>query len=81
MDAIGCVSLAIFLEEPVEVGTVSPTLQLSSFWIDQLDCPSSLRYLYLTSSAIVGLPAWFNRFVGLMDLHLEDCKKLMLRLF
>jgi hypothetical protein len=76
MDATGCVSLAIFLEEPVGFGMVSPTLQSSSFLIDQPDCPSSLRYLYLTSSAIVSLPPWFNRFVGLMDIHLEDCKKL-----
>jgi hypothetical protein len=39
-------------------------------------CPFSLRRLDLSSSAIVSLPTWFNRFVGLQRLFLNDCKQL-----
>ncbi|KAG7981220.1 hypothetical protein I3843_05G221800 [Carya illinoinensis] len=56
------VSLAIFLEE--------------SDFTTQLECPISLESLILSSTAIVSLPAWFKRFVGLKYLDLSDCKQL-----
>jgi len=65
VNASGCVSLAIFLEEARK-----------SHELIQRDCPSSLEYLYLSNSAIVSLPAWFNRFVGLKRLALDNCKQL-----
>ncbi|XP_059455252.1 disease resistance protein RPV1-like [Corylus avellana] len=63
--AWGCVSLAILLEEPRK-----------SVVTESEDCPMSLEYLDLSSSAIVSLPTWFNKFVGLGCLTLEDCKQL-----
>ncbi|XP_059455249.1 disease resistance protein Roq1-like [Corylus avellana] len=65
VSASGCVSLAILLDEPRK-----------SVETESKDCPSSLEYLDLSSSAIVSLPTWFNRFVGLRRLTLEDCKHL-----
>ncbi|XP_059455239.1 TMV resistance protein N-like [Corylus avellana] len=93
VDAWGCVSLVILLEEtrrsqlfntwdtqePVGVGTEFPALQSSSLGdsvVTESYCPFSLRNLDLTSSAIVSLPTWFNRFVGLQWLFLNDCKQL-----
>ncbi|XP_059454645.1 disease resistance protein Roq1-like [Corylus avellana] len=75
--ARGCASLEIFLEgirrsqlfntedppELVGVGTEIPAQQ-------------SLRELDLSGSAIVSLPTWFNRFVKLEELRLENCKRL-----
>jgi hypothetical protein len=70
-------SLEIFLEqsrrsqlintggppELVRVGTVSPAHQL-------------LGYLDLSGSAIVSILTWFNTFVRLWWLSLEDCKQI-----
>ncbi|XP_059455266.1 disease resistance protein RPV1-like [Corylus avellana] len=88
VDARGCVSLAIFLEEARTsegVRMASPTLQSlslgnnvvteSNFSI-QCDCPSSLKFLSLSRSAIVSLPTWLHRFVGLEELYLNRCKQL-----
>jgi Leucine-rich repeat (LRR) protein len=94
VDASGCVSLAIFLEEGrrsqllntpealFQVGTVFPELILGnhglteSDFLIQRDCPSSLTSLNLSGSAIVSLPAWLNKFVGLEYLSLNGCKQL-----
>jgi len=42
----------------------------------QRECPLNLEYLDLSSSAIVSLPRWFNKFVGLEILRLISCKQL-----
>ena len=95
VEANGCVSLAIFLEEDkrsqlfntppealFQVGTVFPALILGnhvlaeSDFLIQPDYLSSLTSLNLSSSAIVSLPAWLNKFVGLEELYLNGCKQL-----
>jgi Leucine-rich repeat (LRR) protein len=94
VEASGCVSLAIFLEEDkrsqlfntpealFQVGTVFPALILGnhvlteSDFLIQPDYLSSLKHLNLSSSTIVSLPAWLNKFVGLEDLYLNGCKQL-----
>jgi Leucine-rich repeat (LRR) protein len=94
VEARGCISLAIFLEEDkrsqlfntpealFQVGTVFPALILGnhvlaeSDFLIQPDYLSSLRHLDLSSSAIVSLPAWLNKFVGLEELVLNGCKQL-----
>ena len=82
VNASGCVSLAIFLEEfrrsqsGVGMGFPGNNVQTESDFLIQCDCPSSLEYLYLSSSSIVSLPTWFNKFVGLKRLALNDCKQL-----
>jgi hypothetical protein len=59
-----CVSLEIVLEESRSQGeTVFPAQQL-------------LSDLNISGRAIVSLPTWFKRFVGLKKLHLKDCKQL-----
>ncbi|XP_062157857.1 probable disease resistance protein RPP1 [Alnus glutinosa] len=64
------------------VGTIFPALILGnhvlteSEFLIQRDCPSSLRFLDLSGSAIVSLPTWFNTFVGLKDLYLNGCNQL-----
>jgi hypothetical protein len=85
--ANGCESLAKFLEEPRRsqlLNTWNPLQSLSvrnnvktepNFLIE-LDCPTSLKVLDLSHSAIVSLPAWLNRFVGLEELYLNGCKQL-----
>jgi Leucine-rich repeat (LRR) protein len=69
VNANGCISLAIFLEKTKSVLTEA---NLST----RHECPFNLEDLDLSSSAIVSLPAWFNKFVGLKHLSLEDCKQL-----
>jgi Leucine-rich repeat (LRR) protein len=65
-----------------QVGTIFPPLILGnnvlpeSDFLIQRDCPSSLKYLILLDSAIVSLPIWLNRFVGLEYLYLGGCKQL-----
>jgi Leucine-rich repeat (LRR) protein len=65
-----------------QVGTVFPALILGnhvlaeSDFLIQPDYLSSLTYLDLSTSAIVSLPAWLNKFVGLEDLFLNSCKQL-----
>jgi hypothetical protein len=65
-----------------QVGTVFPALILGnhvrteSDFLIQPDCPSSLEYLYLSGTAIVILPVWLNKFVGLKRLYLAGCKQL-----
>jgi Leucine-rich repeat (LRR) protein len=99
VQALGCVSLVIFLEEPrrfqllntwdppgpVGFRTASSTLRSSSLgdnvvtesdFLIEHDCPSSLKVLDLSRSAIVSLPTWLNRFVRLEELYLSYCKKL-----
>jgi Leucine-rich repeat (LRR) protein len=65
-----------------QVRTIFPALTLGnhvltkSEFLIQRDCPSSLRYLDLSRSAIVILPTWLNTFVGLNDLNLQGCNRL-----
>ncbi|XP_059454809.1 disease resistance protein RPV1-like [Corylus avellana] len=78
VNAMGCVSLDIFLEEhrrsSLSLGKNVLTESVTSI---PRYCPfNSLEYLNLSSTAIVSLPTWFKRFVGLKQLHLEDCKQL-----
>jgi Leucine-rich repeat (LRR) protein len=80
--ASGCVSLAIFLEEDRRFQFQVPALILGdnvlieSDFLIQRECPLKLEYLDLSGSAIVSLPTWFNKFVGLESLHLISCKQL-----
>ena len=65
-----------------QVGTVFPALILGnhvrteSDFLIQPDFPSSLEHLYLSGSAIVNLPVWLHKFVGLKRLYLAGCKQL-----
>jgi Leucine-rich repeat (LRR) protein len=77
VEAKNCVSLAIFLEEARRshlLNMRNPPGPVN--FLIQHDCPSSLRSLDLSGSAIVSLPSWLNEFVGLEELYLKDCKKL-----
>ena len=83
VNAMGCVSLKIFLEEHrrsstlQSLSTLGKNVQTESDTSIPRYCPfNSLEYLNLSSTAIVSLPSWFKRFVGLKQLHLEDCKQL-----
>ncbi|KAG7945136.1 hypothetical protein I3843_15G137600 [Carya illinoinensis] len=63
VDAAGCSSLKNFLPES---NNLSWTYNFSS----------SLRTLNLSGSGIVSLPPYIERFVGLFELNLTDCKQL-----
>jgi Leucine-rich repeat (LRR) protein len=80
MNAEGCVSLEIFLEEarrsPEALFQVANHVLTESKFLIQRDCPSSLRSLDLSGSAVVNLPTWLNTFVGLEDLCLGCCYQL-----
>ncbi|XP_059450982.1 disease resistance protein RPV1-like [Corylus avellana] len=71
--------------EPVEAGTVRSTLlslNLGNSVLTELDfatqheCPFNLEILCLSSSSIVSLPTWVNKFVALEELNLDSCKQL-----
>ncbi|XP_059455234.1 disease resistance protein RPV1-like [Corylus avellana] len=66
--------------KPMGRGRLFPTLQSSSLVnsvvTESKDCFFSLEELDLSSSAIVSLPTWFNKFVELKCLTLKDCKQL-----
>ncbi|XP_059455272.1 disease resistance protein RPV1-like [Corylus avellana] len=78
VNAMGCVSLDIFLEEHRRSSLIlGKNVLTESVTSIPRYCPfNSLEYLNLSSTAIVSLPTWFKRFVGLKQLHLEDCKQL-----
>jgi hypothetical protein len=70
----------LYTPQPVWSGMRFSALQSSSLGksvVTESNCPfNSLEDLDLSSSAIVSLPTWFNKFVGLKRLTLEDCKQL-----
>ncbi|XP_059455280.1 disease resistance protein RML1B-like [Corylus avellana] len=71
MNAMGCVSLVLFIEETRRSQFVYTRGPLKPVGVG-----SQLTTLNLSSSAVVSLPIWFNTFVRLKWLFLKDCKQL-----
>ncbi|XP_059454151.1 protein SUPPRESSOR OF npr1-1, CONSTITUTIVE 1-like [Corylus avellana] len=77
VSASGCLSLEIFLEgsrKSLLFNTEDPPERMGVG--TEIPAQQSLRKIDLSYSGIVSLPIWFNKFVKLEELHLNNCKRL-----